>query len=562
MTREKLTSMKRGAGSGNACPSYVHSRITLYHASKIDLRYCRSLHSCAGCRLGKVEHPCGAVHYGICAAVAPLPAAKLRKGSSASSPASSSSSPSAPSSPVPSSPASPSGKSSAPANVYYSSASITSTGRRDGPKSRSLAILREGHELAPWSGAYQSGLVRLQPQRHVIVHGGNVRIGGGGGATGHPAPEVVAAARGGASGVAITFQRGQTNITSSGNTDIKIQGQGHEIHIQGGGGQNIRVHPAGGRAGHVIRIQGQGHGGNLQYQSVGPDRFLQSAPSPVDSVDSGGPVPQFPVPKSYSSTKQIISQKPTARVAPAPVPTQTVAPAQTYLSIPESLPCPPPPLTLPPPLSPNSSCPTPPFPVSPPTTSLSGTPSSTPPVSPSPGVTAPVATVTPTAAKQSILNEHCEKVTIYSVTNCREQNVTGTRVCCKIERHWHQSVITPLHNGAELHYTMGQNSITQWGRTPLHNGAELHYTTGQNSITQRGRTPLHNGTELHYTMGQNSITQWDKTPLHNGTELHYTMGQNSTTQWGRTSLHYGTELHYTTPWTQLTMISYGLCRIL
>lgn len=53
-----------------ACVRYVHTRITLYHACKIDLRYCKAVHSCITCKLlHQVGLPCAAIHYGICSAV-------------------------------------------------------------------------------------------------------------------------------------------------------------------------------------------------------------------------------------------------------------------------------------------------------------------------------------------------------------------------------------------------------------------------------------------------------------------------------------------------------------
>lgn len=61
---------------------YVHSRITCYYASVVDLRWCRAIHSCNECAVqqqlarkqspppeGTVKKLCGAVHYGICSAV-------------------------------------------------------------------------------------------------------------------------------------------------------------------------------------------------------------------------------------------------------------------------------------------------------------------------------------------------------------------------------------------------------------------------------------------------------------------------------------------------------------
>ncbi|KAL8595981.1 hypothetical protein ACOMHN_018293 [Nucella lapillus] len=57
-----------------ACVRYLHSRLTVYHACKIDLRHSKALHSCATCRLLHLGLPCSAIHYGVCQAVnLPLP---------------------------------------------------------------------------------------------------------------------------------------------------------------------------------------------------------------------------------------------------------------------------------------------------------------------------------------------------------------------------------------------------------------------------------------------------------------------------------------------------------
>ncbi|XP_076453573.1 uncharacterized protein LOC143288820 isoform X3 [Babylonia areolata] len=59
-----------------ACMRYLHSRITVYHACKIDLRHSKALHSCVTCRLLHLGLPCSAIHYGVCQAVsgaAPTP---------------------------------------------------------------------------------------------------------------------------------------------------------------------------------------------------------------------------------------------------------------------------------------------------------------------------------------------------------------------------------------------------------------------------------------------------------------------------------------------------------
>ncbi|XP_041354697.1 serine/threonine-protein phosphatase 2A regulatory subunit B'' subunit beta-like isoform X2 [Gigantopelta aegis] len=54
-----------------ACVKLVHSRVTLYYSSKIDLRWRRSLHHCQSCKiLGCYGVKCGAIHYGICSAIA------------------------------------------------------------------------------------------------------------------------------------------------------------------------------------------------------------------------------------------------------------------------------------------------------------------------------------------------------------------------------------------------------------------------------------------------------------------------------------------------------------
>ena len=51
---------------------YVHSKITVYHSSKVDQKFRRAIHSCAICNLHGLREQgvdCGAVHYGICTAV-------------------------------------------------------------------------------------------------------------------------------------------------------------------------------------------------------------------------------------------------------------------------------------------------------------------------------------------------------------------------------------------------------------------------------------------------------------------------------------------------------------
>ena len=56
-----------------ACVRYVHTRITVYHPCKIDLRHSKALHSCVTCRLLQLDLPCSAIHYGMCHAVSVPP---------------------------------------------------------------------------------------------------------------------------------------------------------------------------------------------------------------------------------------------------------------------------------------------------------------------------------------------------------------------------------------------------------------------------------------------------------------------------------------------------------
>lgn len=82
-----------------ACVRYLHTRVTVYHPCKIDLRYSRALHSCLTCKFLRVGLPCSAIHYGVCGA-APLPVpARPSPSSSSPSPTSSSSSPASPAQP-------------------------------------------------------------------------------------------------------------------------------------------------------------------------------------------------------------------------------------------------------------------------------------------------------------------------------------------------------------------------------------------------------------------------------------------------------------------------------
>lgn len=309
MTKEKHPATKT-TGLRHSCPSYVHSRITVYHASKIDLRYCRSLHSCGSCEMGQLKDPCGAIHFGVCSAVV-MPPSKLRKRSGPSWLT-------AVSRPVP-------GFTRDGGAVYYRSANLVNQARPNSPKTRSLAILREGHELAGTpldnrAAVFQTGVFRLHPQRqgslsaaHTAANSGNVSPHVG-------SNVVISTGRGQGGGMAIRLSPGQTNIISDGNTNIEIQGQGRAIHIQSSGGQNVRFRSMvgpGGQSGHVINIQGNRNQGLVNYPEYIEARPI-TVPLPVDVVDSSsGPEPLMP--KSFLSTKQIAHQKPTARVAPAPV---------------------------------------------------------------------------------------------------------------------------------------------------------------------------------------------------------------------------------------------------
>ena len=51
------------------CYKYVHSKVTLYYNSRIELKWRRSLHYCQTCEYGDEKGskvPCGSIHYGMC----------------------------------------------------------------------------------------------------------------------------------------------------------------------------------------------------------------------------------------------------------------------------------------------------------------------------------------------------------------------------------------------------------------------------------------------------------------------------------------------------------------
>ena len=61
---------------------YVHSRVTVYHSARVDLRWRRAIHSCQICELiplGDHIQKCGAVHHGYCTSVVAVPARLLAK---------------------------------------------------------------------------------------------------------------------------------------------------------------------------------------------------------------------------------------------------------------------------------------------------------------------------------------------------------------------------------------------------------------------------------------------------------------------------------------------------
>ena len=89
---------------GHAPVKYVHTRVVQYYPSIVDLRWCRSIHSCEVCPYGcstAAPHDsetsrsgggvtCNAIHYGVCTPVKnafvngprqapPLPAAPVKR---------------------------------------------------------------------------------------------------------------------------------------------------------------------------------------------------------------------------------------------------------------------------------------------------------------------------------------------------------------------------------------------------------------------------------------------------------------------------------------------------
>ena len=62
------------------CYKYVHSKVTLYYNSRIELKWRRSLHYCQRCDYGDEKGsnvPCGSIHYGICTPVSAEVAQRL-----------------------------------------------------------------------------------------------------------------------------------------------------------------------------------------------------------------------------------------------------------------------------------------------------------------------------------------------------------------------------------------------------------------------------------------------------------------------------------------------------
>ena len=62
------------------CYKYVHSKVTLYYNSRIELKWRRSLHYCQTCDYGDekgAQVPCGSIHYGICSPVSAEVAQRL-----------------------------------------------------------------------------------------------------------------------------------------------------------------------------------------------------------------------------------------------------------------------------------------------------------------------------------------------------------------------------------------------------------------------------------------------------------------------------------------------------
>ncbi|KAJ8310711.1 hypothetical protein KUTeg_012576 [Tegillarca granosa] len=65
--RDKFIMQKK-----HASVRYVHSRVSVYHSSRVELKWQRSLHHCPICNIGSLYGPgvtCGAIHYGRCTSV-------------------------------------------------------------------------------------------------------------------------------------------------------------------------------------------------------------------------------------------------------------------------------------------------------------------------------------------------------------------------------------------------------------------------------------------------------------------------------------------------------------
>lgn len=67
----KMSEIKTKSG---ACFKYVHSKVTLYYSSRIELKWRRALHHCQSCEFGDISSngdisPCGAIHRGMCTPV-------------------------------------------------------------------------------------------------------------------------------------------------------------------------------------------------------------------------------------------------------------------------------------------------------------------------------------------------------------------------------------------------------------------------------------------------------------------------------------------------------------
>lgn len=79
-----VVKMSEVATKTGACIKYVHSKVTVYYSSRIELRWRRALHHCQSCDYGDVSvngatSPCGAIHRGICTPVTLEQLAALRK---------------------------------------------------------------------------------------------------------------------------------------------------------------------------------------------------------------------------------------------------------------------------------------------------------------------------------------------------------------------------------------------------------------------------------------------------------------------------------------------------